>query len=77
MKVVYRNGRLLAIAQYENNSNFWEADLTEAIDYDDEKLKVEVTLAIDHWMSEHHEEFKRLWGNLRYFFINTYAQNRK
>jgi hypothetical protein len=77
MKVVYRNGKLLAIAQYENNSNFWEADLTEALDFDDEKSKAEVTLAIDHWMSNHHEDFERIWSNLRYSLVDVYMRSGK
>lgn len=69
MKVVKRNGKLLAVAQHEDNKYFWESDLTEAIVFDDEKFKLEVTLMCDFWNEKYHEEFERLWEYLRYFFL--------
>ena len=60
-----KDGRLEAIAQHEDNSYFWKSDLTEAIVLKDEKLRIEVTLALDLWNRKYHEKFEHLWEVMR------------
>ena len=57
----YKDGRLEAVAQHENNSYFWKSDLTESIVLEDEKLRIETTLALDLWNRKYHDKFEHLW----------------
>lgn len=57
----FRDGRLKVVVQHEETSYFWEHSLTECIVEEDEKLRLETLLMVEHWNEEHHKEFELLW----------------
>ena len=61
----WKDGRLKATVQHEENSYFWESDLTECLKFEDEKLRIEVLVMIDWWNRNYHDEFEQLWNLLR------------
>ena len=70
----FKDDRLKATAQHEDNRYFWKSDLSECLRMKDEKLRIEVLLMVDWWNREYHEEFERLWKYLRLFFLNKYKR---
>jgi len=60
-----KDGNLQAVAKHEDSSNFWTSDLTESIVLEDEKLRIETTLALDLWNRKYHKRFEQLWEVLK------------
>jgi hypothetical protein len=66
----WKDGKLKAKAQHEDNSYFWKSDLSECLKFEDEKLRVEVLVMVDWWNKKYHDEFEQLWNLLKniYYF---------
>jgi len=61
-----KDGRLKVTKEHEEeDSNFWKADFSECLRYDDKKLEIEVLLMCDWWNREYHEKFEHLWNLLK------------
>ena len=61
----FKDGRLKVIVHHEDTTYFWKSDLTEAIRFNDEKDRIETTLALDLWNRKYHTRFEQLWEVMR------------
>ena len=73
-----KNGRFIVVVHHESTTYFWEFNNTEAVVFHNEKDKMEITLAIDLWNRNYHEEFELLWNKimnldtLKSYFLHKY-----
>ena len=70
----FKDGRLKVIVRHENNSYFWNSDLTECLKFENLKDEIEVLVMTDWWNKKHHEQFEKLWNLLKniYYFKKNF-----